>query len=92
MSTEELLTEVLKKVSAIERVVLANNSPTCNSVEACSMIGINNERILGYWAKQGLLTRIKNGRGYNYYKDELKTLAGQIKSGRINIPTQSQIK
>lgn len=91
MSIEEKIDLLITKVEILETRLMNQNIDTCDSKEACAIIGVNNERYLSYFIKQNLLTRRKGGKGFLYFKTELRSLATKLKHKEIVLPTTKAI-
>lgn len=94
MTTEALLSEVVSELRAMRKEIrsLKANSDACDAAEVCELLSITNRDVLTYWARQGVLTRVRRGRDYIYYRNEIITLANQIRVGKVLIPTQAQMR
>jgi hypothetical protein len=92
MTTEALLSEVVSELRALRRELRSTSFDACDMAGTLEMLGLTNQRVLTYWAKQGILNRVKRGRDYIYYKSEVMRLAEQIRDGKITVPTQTQMR
>lgn len=75
MSTDE---KILVKLSSIEKRLLDDKSPYCDTQEACVLIGVTNERYLAQLFQRGYVQRYPRGNGFKYKKADLKVLAEKL--------------
>lgn len=87
MTLEAKVDLLLTKMDILEARLLKQNTDLCDSKEACTILGVNNERYLSYFFKNNLIGRRKGGKGYLYFKSDLMTLAEGIKRGQVILPT-----
>lgn len=79
--------DLLNEIKGLRKDLIAEKSDVCGPAAALVILGLNNKRLLTYFADElKILTRQPGGGSFLYYKEELQLLSKKIKSGDVIVP------